>query len=159
MSFSDRRRFIAGLAGLVALAGCRFTPAHAPGGAGQALAGMVRADDPVSRADFHFVAALEERLGRAATPRFALSYDLTIRPVRIGTARMQLQGRLDYVLSNAATGDERTAGHVEAMTGYSRTTNQMAEVVAAEDAELRLARMLAEALVTRLLILPDLAAG
>jgi LPS-assembly lipoprotein len=56
MWLSDRRAF---LLGALALAGCGFTPAYAPGGAGAALRGQVRADDPTDSLGFAFVGALE----------------------------------------------------------------------------------------------------
>lgn len=157
MWFSDRRAFLVGLASLAGLAGCRFTPAYAPGGTGRALTGAVRADDPVSRNDYSFVAALEERLGRPEAPRFALSYRIGLQFVGGGSSRVQLFGTLDFVLSDIATGLERAAGRIEGNAGYSTTSTQLAEQIAAEDAELRLMRMLADGLITRLLTTSGLA--
>jgi LPS-assembly lipoprotein len=160
----DRRAFVAGLAAL-ALTGCRFEPVYGPGGAGQALMGAVRADDPVSRADYQFVAALEERLGRPVAPRYALGYRIARREVEtgvirgIGASRIQLHARLEFTLTETATGAQVAHGAVEADSAYSTTSTQLATLAAAEDAELRLMRMLADGLVTRLMTEPGLRSG
>jgi LPS-assembly lipoprotein len=160
---SDRRAILGGLAAL-ALAGCGFEPVYGPGGAGRELMGTVRADDPVTRADYQFVAAFEERLGRPVAPRYALAYRIERRVVEtgvirgVGASRIQLLGALDFVLTDAATGAQLAQGRVEAETGYSTTSTQLATLAAAEDAELRLMRMLADALVTRLMTEPGLRA-
>ncbi|WP_209427248.1 LPS assembly lipoprotein LptE [Pararhodobacter sp. SW119] len=158
---SDRRAFLAGLAAF-ALTGCRFTPVYGPGGAGRALMGAVRADDPVSRADYQFVAALEERLGRPVRAGYALSYrigqsELETGVVRsLGPTRIQLSGTLDFVLTDAATGAQVASGRIVADSAYSTTSNQLTTLTAAEDAELRLMRMLVDGLVTRLMTEPGL---
>jgi LPS-assembly lipoprotein len=158
---SDRRAFLAGVAAF-ALTGCRFEPVYGPGGAGRALMGAVRADDPVSRADYQFVAALEERLGRPVQPRYALAYrigqtQLETGVVRgLGPTRIQLSGTLDFVLTDAATGAQVARGQVAADSAWSTTSNQLATLTAAEDAELRLMRMLVDGLITRLMTEPGL---
>jgi LPS-assembly lipoprotein len=160
---SDRRAFLAGLAAF-ALAGCRFEPVYGPGGAGRALMGTIRADDPVARDDFQFVAALEERLGRPVAARYQLAYRLTRREVEtgvlrgIGASRIQLLGSLDFVLTEAATAAQVAQGRIEAESAYSTTSTQLATLAAAEDAELRLMRMLADGLITRLMTEPALRA-
>lgn len=157
MWFSDRRTFLAGLASTAGLANCRFAPVYGPGGTGRALTGAVRADDPSSRNDYAFVAALEERLGRPDAPRFSLSYRISLRSVGGGASRVQILGTLDFVLTEIATGTERASGRIEGNAGYSTTSTQLAEQIAAEDAELRLMRMLVDGLVSRLMTVPDLA--
>lgn len=172
----DRRAVLTGLAAL-ALAGCRFEPVYGPGGSGRALMGAVRAADPVTRADYLFVAALEERLGRPVAPRYALSYRIGVRRLEtgvipgIGASRIQLLGSLDFVLAEAGpdagpdagpgagSGAPVAQGRIEAESGYSTTSTQLATVTAAEDAELRLMRMLADGLITRLMTEPGLRAG
>jgi len=157
----DRRTFLAGL-GALAVTGCGFAPVYAPGGTGRALMGTVRADDPVSRADYQFVAALEERLGRPTAARYALAYRIAQARVEtgairgIGASRIQLRGALDFTLTETATGTEVAQGRIEADSAYSTTSTQLATLAAAEDAELRLMRMLADGLVTRLMTEPGL---
>ncbi|KPQ06013.1 MAG: ABC-type lipopolysaccharide export system outer membrane lipoprotein component LptE [Rhodobacteraceae bacterium HLUCCA12] len=156
MSLSDRRSVLLGLAAVAGLAGCRFSPVYAPGGVGRALQGAVRADDPSRRDEYHFVAAFEERLGRPVSPRYALSYRIGQRRIGGDASRVQVLGVLEYVLSDIAGGQEIAAGRVDASAGYSRTGTQLAEQAAAEDAEVRLMRMLVDSLVLRLTALPDL---
>lgn len=157
MWLSDRRAFVLGLIGLATTAGCRFTPVYAPGGTGRVLQGAVRADDPTRRHEYQFVAALEERLGRPDTPRYALSYRIAQRRFGGDASRVQIQGALQYVLTDMATGAEIASGRIDGDAGFSTTSTQLAEQAAAEDAELRLMRMLADSLVLRLITLPGLA--
>jgi LPS-assembly lipoprotein len=164
MWFCDRRWFLTGLAAFAAT-GCRFEPVYAPGGTGPALMGTVRADDPVTRADYRFVAALEERLGRPVAARYALAYRIDIRQIEagavrgIGATRIQLQGGLDFTLTAVATGAEIARGQIDAESSYSTTSTQLATLAAAEDAELRLMRMLADGLIARLMTEPGLRGG
>lgn len=162
MWLSDRRGVLTGLAAL-ALAGCGLRPVYGGGGAGRALRGAIRADDPVSRADFHFVAALEELLGRPESARFALAYTIATREVgggalqNFGATRMQVFGTLDFTLTE---GDATVAeGEITGEVAYSTTGTQLATLTAAEDARLRLMRILAEGLVTRLYTEPGLQAA
>ncbi len=156
---SDRRMVLAGLMGLGA---CGFRPVYGPGGTGTALQGQVRAADPVTRADYQFLAAFEDRLGRPAPGRFDLAYRIAVarldagRIQGVGATRIVLTGTLDYTLAEA--GLERARGRVSAETAFSTTATQLAAQTAEDDAEARLARMLAEALVARLLADPRLAA-
>lgn len=162
MSSCDRRAALAGLIALGALGACGFRPVHAPGGTGAALRGQVRATDPASRADYQFVAALEDLLGRPAPGRFDLGYRLAVTRLEagriqgLGATRILLQGALDYTLSEA--GLERARGRVTAEAAFSTTATQLSAQTAEDDAEARLARMLAEAVVARLLADPALAA-
>ena len=155
MLWSDRRSLLAGL-GALALTGCGFRPAYAPGGTGRALQGRVRAADPVTRGDYQFVMALEERLGRPEAVRFDLAYVITVERIT-GTTRVLLTGRADYTLTEA--GAERARGRVTAETAYSITATQLAVQTAEDDAEMRLMRMLADSVVLRLLADPALSAA
>ena len=160
MWLSDRRAFVAG--GLALLAGCGFRPVYGPGGAGGALRGAVRLADPASRAEFHLVAAVEELLGRPDAARLALAYTLTQEQVGaglvqgFGDTRVQVFGTLAYTVTDIATGAQRAQGSVTGNVAYSTTGTQLATLTAAEDAERRLMRMLAESLVTRLYTEPGL---
>jgi LPS-assembly lipoprotein len=154
MWLSDRRAFILGA---LALSGCGFTPAYAPGGAGAALRGQVRADDPTDSLGFAFVGALEERLGRPQTARYALAYSITTSErgaasiVGVGETRIALLGTIDYALTDTATGETITSASLRNVTNYSTTENQLATQRAREDAQERLMRILANQVATRLL--------
>lgn len=167
MSCSDRRQFLASFSALSLTAGltsaCGFAPVYGRGGTGEGLRGSIRVDDPVSRSDFNFVAAFEDRLGRPAAPRFALSYRIEKREVQsgavqgIGATRIQLFGTLHFTVTDIATGSRVASGNIERNATYSNTSTQLATLTAAEDADLRLMEMLADALVTRLMTEPGLA--
>jgi LPS-assembly lipoprotein len=156
MSLSDRRQILLALAALP-LAACGFTPAYAPGGAGTALRGQVRANDPRTDLDFDFVAALEERLGRPQTQRYTLSYALATSErgsgevVGLGVTRIALIGTVEYALTDATTGQVVVQDRVRSFTNYSTTATQLATLRAREDAERRLVRILADQVATRLI--------
>ncbi|MCB1410275.1 MAG: hypothetical protein H6899_07180 [Rhodobacter sp.] len=162
MWLSDRRGFLTAL-GAFGLAGCGFRPVYGEGGTGRALRGAIRADDPVSRADFDFVAAFEDILGRPVQPRFAMAYTIATHEVgggvvqNFGATRVQVFGTLDFAVTDLADGTTRASGRVEGNTVYSTTGTQLASHAAQEDAQLRLMRMLADSLVTRLYTEPGLA--
>jgi LPS-assembly lipoprotein len=65
------RRFVV-LAPL-ALAACGFEPVYGPGGNGASLQNRVLVDPPSTQDGYLLVRELEEKLGRAAQPAFALS--------------------------------------------------------------------------------------
>ncbi len=154
MSWCDRRAL---LLGGLALAGCGFRPAHAPGGSGVALRGQVRADAPTDDAGFAFVAALEDRLGRPQGARYALSYTLSTtergaaRIRGVGETRIALLGTVDYALTDRGSGDTVASGSLRSVTSYSTTANQLSTLRAREDAQARLMRILAQQVATRLL--------
>ncbi len=156
MSLSDRRTFLLALVALP-LSACGFTPAYAPGGAGTALRGQVRLDDPRSNIDFDFVAAMEERLGRGEAPRYALAYSFAViargnaQVAGLGETRIALVGTVTYSLTEIATGQVLTSGSVRNFTNYSTTSTQLSTLRASEDAEKRLARILADQVSTRLI--------
>lgn len=157
MSLSDRRTLLLSIAALPLAAACGFSPAYAPGGAGQALRGQVRVADPVQSRDFDFVAALENRLGRPAAPRFDLSYSLSTsergaaRIPGLGDSRITLFATVAYQLTETATGSVVAEGSLRNFTNYSTTDTQLATLRAKEDAEARLMRILADQVVARLI--------
>lgn len=156
MSSSDRRSLL-GLLAALPLAACGFSPAYAPNGAGQALRGQVRADDPSTPQEFDFVSAFEDRLGRSTTPQFRLSYAISTssrsnaRVGGMGNTRNSLFGTIRYQLRDLSTGDTVTSGELRNFTNFSSTDTQLATRRAQEDAQARLMRILADQVATRLL--------
>ncbi|UXU75787.1 MULTISPECIES: LPS assembly lipoprotein LptE [unclassified Paracoccus (in: a-proteobacteria)] len=159
MSWSRRRAGLAGLAGLaaVALAGCGFSPVYGPQGSGSRLSGRIRLAEPRTPDDFAFVGRLAERLGPETQPRYALDYRLRIAVVPQAitpdevTTRYALNGSADFVLRDIASGRDISRGQVSSFTSYSTTGTTIATMSAEYDAHGRLARMLADQVVTRLL--------
>lgn len=141
------------------LAGCGFTPVYGPGGTGGALQGRVRAADPVDAEGFAFNTRIAERLGSDAGTDFLLDYRFAmavvpqaITPDEI-TTRYSLNGTVDFALRRIAGNTTIATGRVSNFTSYSTTGTTIATLTAERDARVRLARMLADQVVTRLLAL------
>ena len=145
------------LGGALALAACGFSPVYAPGGAGSKLFGQIRAADPKTPDEFTFAGRIAERLGPDRDARFALAYKLRVAVVAQAitkdevTTRYSLNGTANFVLTDSASGAEVTRGQVSTFTSYSTTGTTIATMAAEQDAHDRLARMLADQVVTRLL--------
>lgn len=148
-----------GLAAVLAgmgLSGCGFTPAYGPGGGAAALSGRIATAAPTDKRGFDLVARLEDRLGRPQAPLFRLDYTIRTKPLGVGITpegaitRYTLTGSVDWRLVEAETGVERLSGRAESFTSYSTTGSTVAGLAAEQDAGLRLMRILADQIVTRL---------
>lgn len=157
MSLSDRRKFLTLLAA-APLAACGFTPVYGPNGAGAALRGQILTDAPDTRLGFELVSRLEARLGRADNARYVLSYSITTSETGFaitGTndiTRYRVSGEIDFTLTEIATGDQLLADSVSSFTAYSTTSTTVATAAAERDAEDRLMALLADQMVTQLLV-------
>ena len=151
-----RRLFCLGA--LTALAGCGFAPVYGPGGGGAALQNAVLADEPKSRDAFLLVRTIEERLGRANPAIYGLSYAITVDAESIGidrndaTLRYNLLGNATYALRHLSTGAIVASGKVDNFTGYSASGTTVATQSAERDARTRLMTMLANQIITRLVV-------
>jgi len=149
------RRFIIALP-LLVLSACGFQPVYGPGGTGTALQNAVQVDAPNDAYSYTLVREIETRLGRTASPRYALA--LTVDTSEEGlaidsednTTRYNLVGKVDFALRNLSSGQIEVSGNVENFTGYSATGSTVATLAAERDAQKRLMVMLADQLVTRL---------
>ncbi|MCF3974178.1 LPS assembly lipoprotein LptE [Paracoccus salsus] len=156
MSSPDRLTRRAALCGLLALTGCGLTPVYGPQGAGTRLFGKVRPRDPQTYQDFGFNQRLAERLGPDGDAIYDLDYRLSVGVVPQAitpdevTTRYSLNGTADFALTDAA-GRKLAEGRVSSFTSYSTTGTTIATLAAEGDARERLARMLADQVVTRLL--------
>jgi LPS-assembly lipoprotein len=145
------------LLGLLALSACGFAPAYGPDGAASGVQGTIRAGNPSDKNAFDLVERLEERLGRPTAPAYDLAYTITTTPVGVGITpdnaitRYNLTGAVDWTLTARATGARVAGGRVESFTSYSATGSTVAGLAAEEDAAIRLMRMLADQIVTRLI--------
>lgn len=147
----------AALAVALLAAGCGFAPVYGPGGAGTRLHGQVRVADPQTADDYAFLRRLTERLGPAETGRYDLAYTLrvavlpqAITPDEV-TTRFSLNGTATYRLTDSATGATVAQGEVSNFTSHSTVGTVIATNAAEQDARNRLAVMLADQVVTRLL--------
>lgn len=159
MSWSDllsRRRALGAFAGFAALSACGFTPVYAPGGAALALQGKVAITAPATVEGFRLRAQLEERLGRAEGATYALDVALMIDRDRVAVAedgtvtRFTLPGEATFTL-RGTDGAVLASDTVSAFTSYSTTGTTVATRAAEMDARARLAVILAELILTRLL--------
>lgn len=156
MSSSDRRQFLILLAALP-LAACGFTPAYAPGAAGDRLRGRVAVQAPENRNEFAFAGRLETRLGRASAAEYDLGYSLKLERVSGGISpdnditRYTLRGEATYTLTERATGTRTAGGKVRNFTSWSATGSTVAGVTAEEAANERLMTILADDIVARLI--------
>jgi len=157
MWWSERRVFLGlSLGAALALAGCGFTPAYAPGGRAAALTGSIAVDAPRSDAEFALVRQLEARLGQPAAPRYRLSYDVELTRQGVGinqqreTTRYQLVGRVRFSVRDGA-GNVVMSDFVSSLTGYAASGATTATLKATRDATDRLMILLADQIVTRLI--------
>ena len=139
------------------VAACGFTPAYGPGGPASGLQGRIRVDDPFDKNGFDLVERLEERLGRPEAARYALSFSIATRAIGVGITpenaitRYNLTGSIDWGLTEIGTGTRLTGGRVNSFTSYSATGSTVAGLAAEQDAAMRLMRLLADQIVTRLI--------
>jgi LPS-assembly lipoprotein len=151
----DRRALLAMLAG--GLAGCGFAPAYGPTGPAQGLRDRIRADPPVTRNDFDFVAAFEDLVGRAPEPAYRLSYQITVYVVSLAVTpegsilRYNYVGSVAFQVKDAATGAVLSQGATNSFTASAATRSTVAAAAAETDATVRLMAILADQVVTQLL--------
>jgi LPS-assembly lipoprotein len=149
MSWSDVLRL-----GVVCLvAGCGFAPVYAPGGPGAALRDAVTVEAGETVFDYRLRVALEERLGTGSAYR--LSFTTQVEELQAAVTqegkitRFNVTGTADWVLRDAA-GAEVARGQARGFTSYLTTASTVATEAAARDASERLAVVLADQIVTRL---------
>lgn len=141
----------------LALAGCGFSPAYAPGAAATKLLGGIVVDEPVDRNSYLLVQQLEHRLGRASAPRYGLSLALEVKEERMAvdatniTTRFNVIGKATYALRDLGDGKVLQTGTVDSFTGYSATGSTVATRATERDARERLMTILADQITTRLI--------
>lgn len=144
------------LLGFLGLAGCGFAPIYGDGGGYRGTIAF-EADDSV--AGFQLRARLEDRLGRSNAPQFVLK--TTVRSSQRAaaitsegdTVRLNIIGAATWSLTDVSTDQTVDAGTVEAFTSYSATGSTTATQSTRDDAQARLAIILADMIVSRILIL------
>lgn len=141
---------------LMGLAGCGFAPIY--GGDG-GVRGQVSFETDESVAGFRLRERLEERLGRSASPRYTLETTVSSsqRAAAItsegDTSRLNIVGKATWSLVSLETGQVVDSGEVEAFTSYSATGSTIATQATSDDAEARLSVILADLIVSRILII------
>ncbi|MEM0947780.1 MAG: LPS assembly lipoprotein LptE [Pseudomonadota bacterium] len=154
---SDRRSFLA-LSAFAASSACGFTPVYGPGGSAEGLRGRILVAPPRDQFGFDLVEQLEIRLGEPSAADFRLEAEIAVTDERLGitegeeATRITLLGRVRYSLRATGTGAVVTSGEVQNFTSYSTTDTPFATQAAQEDANKRLMVILADEIVSRLLI-------
>lgn len=140
------------------MAACGFTPVYAPGGIGTQLQNNITVSEPNTRDAFLVTQRLEERLGRAVDPVYRLSLSVSSSSEGLAvdsegsTTRFNLLGSADFSLIEVSTGQVITSGSVDNFTGYSAAGTTVATLAAQRDAQKRLMVLLADQIVTRVLV-------
>lgn len=143
------------LLGLLGLAGCGFVPIYGDGAMTQG-AFAFEADESVL--GFRLRVRLEDRLGQPSSPKFVIktTLDASERAAAItedgDTSRLNIVGTANWSITDLATNQQIATGKVEAFTSYSATGSTVATQTANDDARARLAIMLADMIVTRVLV-------
>lgn len=155
MWWSDRRRVLAGLAGLSALGlpGCGFEPVYSGGATGTGMTGRIELASLPGRLGFQFREAFEDVAGRPDNPAYAL--DVTISLDQEGRAiasdssitRYNLSATGRYTVTTRATG-LTFSGVARSFTAYNATAAPFPTRVAQRDAQRRVATDLARRILT-----------
>ncbi|MFO6465344.1 LPS assembly lipoprotein LptE [Jannaschia sp. KMU-145] len=155
MSWSRRAVFAASLGAL--LSGCGFTAVYGPAGGGTALRGAILAAEPDTDFGFAFVRQFEERLGLPDAPRWTLDYVFAAEEVALAIdgsnniTRFNLEGALRWTLSPTGSDVVLLQGTERSFTAYSASGSTISTLASERDAERRLAVILADKVVARLL--------
>lgn len=138
------------------LAACGFSPAYGPSGPAQGLRGRIKADPPVTRNDFDFVAAFEDALGRSTDPAWRLDYQINVSVVNLAVTpegsilRYNYIGSVDFQVRDA-TGTVVTQGSANSFTASAATRSTIAAAASTTDATTRLMQILSDLVITQLL--------
>lgn len=156
MSWFNRRTF---LLSAIALGGCGFEPIYKTQSATRSLLSSIELDKPSDRDDYVMNRRLEERIGAALSPKFALSYSISTSSSRAaistdGRANRQVTtGDVTYSLRRLSDGKIVKSGKEEAFVGSSTTGSTVATHAAERDARERLIIQLADNVVDSLALL------
>ena len=144
------------LIGLMGLAGCGFAPIYGSNGGFRGQVSYVKDE---SIAGFRLRERLEDRLGRSAAAQFSLKTTprSSQRAAAVAsdgdTSRFNIIGTAEWSLVSLESTAVVDSGKVEAFTSYSATGSTIATQATRDDAEARLSVILADLIVSRILIL------
>lgn len=148
---------------LALLTGCQVRPLYATDASGTSARSQLPAisvDEPVTRQEQVFRNMLLFGLrggGEAASSLYRMNYRITsdvqqlaIEEVTGTPTSYQLNGRIAYILEDAATGEPLLIDQALATASYNRSSQNFANLRAERDAEDRVATTLASKVETRL---------
>ncbi len=157
--WSFNRRGFLSITGLGLLSACGFTPVYRQGSAASSLANQMDISVVEGRFGFELRERLIERYGSAdSSARYDLRFELSITQTELvindeaEITRYNLTGISNYQITSRATGQPVFTDVVKTVTAYSATSATFPTTVAERDANIRLARALADLMVTRLSI-------
>jgi len=158
MSSFSRRTFL--LAPL-ALTACGFEPVYGTGGSASALRNTILFEIPVDQDGFDMASHLEQRLGRATAPIYALGITTDVASEGLAISgsndieRFNLIGKSSYRLTRVNSEQALLEGTVNTFTAYSASLQPVATLAAQRDARRRLMIALADKITAELLIYAD----
>lgn len=139
------------------LAGCGFAPAYGPGGSAAALRGMVAVSGGTEVFDYRLRSAIESRIGQGTG--YDLVFAARVEEIQAAVTpdgtitRYNVTGIADWTLRDA-DGVEVAAGRASGFTSYLTTGSTVSTEAAQRDAQDRLAVVLADQIVARLMVVP-----
>lgn len=159
MSLSNRRSFLALMAAPMALSACGFKPIYGDGTAASAMHGRITLGTFSGLTGFQIREELATSLGPATNPTHQLNVDFSVNRKGLAVTpdgsitRYNLTGGAKFAVVDLIGGaGVVTTGNVSAFTAYNATANAYATRVAEQDADRRLARNLADKIITQMAI-------
>ena len=156
MWLSDARLGVT-LAGLLLLGACGFQPVYGPGPDAPGFQRQVWVEPGLVRRDFELRERLVDRIGHASREaRYTLSFEIDTEETRLALevggqfSRNSLLGTARYSVVDNLSGKTVHTGEVRSRAAYGGTAATYPTQVAADDAEFRLARSLADLIANRI---------
>ncbi|MDE2912284.1 MAG: LPS assembly lipoprotein LptE [Paracoccaceae bacterium] len=141
---------------LLVFCSCGFEPVYGTGATGPGFQGRVHVVPGTDRADFELRERLVERLGPAEeSAPYSLEFEMSVTERRLALeregqfARHSLDGTVTFRVTDRTTGKTVYTATAWSRAAYGATVATYPTRVAARDAELRLARSLADRIVAR----------
>ena len=138
---------------LMALASCGFEPVYGENSAAEGTLTQASLRDPTTQPEFIFVKAFEQRVPRPQNPQYGINYQINISYQGldvIEASRVQVVGRIAAEFVNLETEAVEFVSTVDAFTSY--TSGGSFPETQRRDAETRLIKILADRLITRLMV-------
>jgi LPS-assembly lipoprotein len=151
------RRQVIALLAIAPLAACGFTPVYGPGGTGDTVQGRISIAAPDSPLAFSLVSRLEDRIGRADTATYLLSYRIETSETALALSdtddinRINVSGTVAYTVTETGSDVQVQAGEVSTFTAFASSGSPVATAAARRDAQERLMVALADQIAARLL--------
>jgi LPS-assembly lipoprotein len=153
------RRAIVSLVFLAGVSACGFTPVYKEGTAASELRGQIEIDLVKGRNGFELRQQLENRLGSAdASAPYVLTFTLTTSTDSLavtadeGTTRTSLTGSAAFTVRSKDTQTIVYQDRVGNITSFGSTSETYPSTVAERDANVRLAKALADQIANRIAI-------